>query len=166
MPALRQPGLRGALLNWDGQLEDDARLVVAHRPHRGRPRRADRHPRSRHRERLHATARSRPTRSTGRDFAVRARHVVNACGRLVGRTGRRRSACARSKGSHLLVCRRPPRRPGRGADTCPVPGHFGRFVFALPRPDGLVLVGLTDEPFTGPAPYAPGGRRATRSASC
>ncbi len=28
-PALRRPALRGALLSWDGQLEDDARLVVA-----------------------------------------------------------------------------------------------------------------------------------------
>ena len=28
-PALRAAGLRGALLSWDGQLEDDARLVVA-----------------------------------------------------------------------------------------------------------------------------------------
>ena len=28
-PALRPDGLRGALLSWDGQLEDDARLVVA-----------------------------------------------------------------------------------------------------------------------------------------
>ena len=28
-PALAETGLRGALLSWDGQLEDDARLVVA-----------------------------------------------------------------------------------------------------------------------------------------
>ena len=27
-PALRAAGLRGGLLSWDGQLEDDARLVV------------------------------------------------------------------------------------------------------------------------------------------
>ena len=29
MPGLRADGLRGGLLSWDGQLEDDARLVVA-----------------------------------------------------------------------------------------------------------------------------------------
>ena len=29
VPAVRRHGLRGGLLNWDGQLEDDARLVVA-----------------------------------------------------------------------------------------------------------------------------------------
>ena len=28
LPGVRREGLRGALLNWDGQLEDDARLVV------------------------------------------------------------------------------------------------------------------------------------------
>ena len=28
-PALRADGLRGGLLSWDGQLEDDARLVIA-----------------------------------------------------------------------------------------------------------------------------------------
>src|SRR6185437_6006896 len=28
VPALRRAGLRGALLYWDGQLEDDARLVT------------------------------------------------------------------------------------------------------------------------------------------
>ena len=29
VPALRRDDLRGALVGWDGQLEDDARLVVA-----------------------------------------------------------------------------------------------------------------------------------------
>src|SRR5205823_7313098 len=29
VPALRTKGLRGALLSWDAQLEDDVRLVVA-----------------------------------------------------------------------------------------------------------------------------------------
>ncbi len=33
--------------------------------------------------------------------------------------------------------------------TVPIPGAFGRFVFLHPRPDGLVLLGLTDEPYDG-----------------
>ena len=33
--------------------------------------------------------------------------------------------------------------------TVPVPEQFGRFVFACPRSDGLVLIGLTDEPYEG-----------------
>lgn len=39
--------------------------------------------------------------------------------------------------------------------TAPVPGHFGRFVFALPQSDGLVLVGLTDDAAPGVDGIAP-----------
>ena len=31
-PVVRREGLRGSILSWDGQLEDDARLVLARRP--------------------------------------------------------------------------------------------------------------------------------------
>ena len=37
----------------------------------------------------------------------------------------------------------------------PVPGHFGRYVFALPAPDARVYVGLTDEDAPGPIPDEP-----------
>ena len=37
----------------------------------------------------------------------------------------------------------------------PVPGESNRFVFALPQPDGLVYVGLTDEPVDGAVPDVP-----------
>ena len=37
----------------------------------------------------------------------------------------------------------------------PVPGEPNRFVFALPQPDGLVYVGLTDEPVDGAVPDVP-----------
>ena len=43
-PSLRREGLRGAMLGWDGQLEDDARLVDDRGPHRGVVRRARAHP--------------------------------------------------------------------------------------------------------------------------
>src|SRR5690606_37435201 len=39
--------------------------------------------------------------------------------------------------------------------TVPVPGSTTRYVFALPQPDGLVYVGLTDEPVEGPTPDVP-----------
>ncbi|WP_281289135.1 FAD-dependent oxidoreductase [Leekyejoonella antrihumi] len=42
-PGLKQDGLRGAVLGWDCQLEDDARLVVRGGPHGRRPRCADPH---------------------------------------------------------------------------------------------------------------------------
>jgi glycerol-3-phosphate dehydrogenase len=39
--------------------------------------------------------------------------------------------------------------------TLPVAGHRGRFVFAIPQADGLVYLGLTDEPVDGPVEEVP-----------
>jgi glycerol-3-phosphate dehydrogenase len=39
--------------------------------------------------------------------------------------------------------------------TVPVPGQRNRYVFALPHPDGIVHVGLTDDPLDGPVPEVP-----------
>ena len=49
-----------------------------------------------------------------------------------------------SRGSHLVL---PADRLGRPTAqlSAPVPGHFGRYVFAVPILDDLVIVGLTDE---------------------
>ncbi len=41
------------------------------------------------------------------------------------------------------------------AIAAPVPGETSRFVFALPQPDGLIYVGLTDEPVDGDVPDVP-----------
>jgi glycerol-3-phosphate dehydrogenase len=89
----------------------------------------------------------------GPTFSVRARHVINATG--VWADGLVEGIQLRpSKGSHVLV---PAARLGnpRATVNVPVPGHFGRFVFAVPRTDGLVMIGLTDDPFEGPIPDAP-----------
>jgi glycerol-3-phosphate dehydrogenase len=56
-----------------------------------------------------------------------------------------------SRGSHLVL------RAGRlgspsAALTVPLPGSRSRYVFALPQPEGLVYLGLTDEPVSGPVP--------------
>jgi glycerol-3-phosphate dehydrogenase len=53
-----------------------------------------------------------------------------------------------SRGSHVLV---PAARLGepRAAVNVPVPGERGRWVFALPRSDGLVAIGITDVPAPG-----------------
>ncbi|MGE4424824.1 MAG: glycerol-3-phosphate dehydrogenase/oxidase [Solirubrobacteraceae bacterium] len=164
-PALDSRRLRGALLHWDGQLEDDARLVVtvartaaAHGAMiltraEALELRAD-----------GATVRDRTPRpgttgdeatatAEGRTFELRARHVVNATGVWAGDLVDG-VTLRPSRGSHLLL---PAERLGnpRAAVNVPVPGRFGRFVFALPRPDGLVLVGITDEPHDGPVPDAP-----------
>jgi glycerol-3-phosphate dehydrogenase len=90
---------------------------------------------------------------SGEEFEVRARHVVNATGAwgsaLVDGIELRPS-----KGAHVLVAAERLGSP-RAMLTVPVPNHFGRFVFAVPRADGLVLVGLTDEPYDGEIPDSP-----------
>ena len=145
-PALRQSGLRGALLSWDGQLEDDARLVVAV----ARTAAA-------HGARILTCAEVASIRDDGVDaidgltgaaFTVRARHVVVAAGVWAG--GLSRAVALRpSRGSHVLV--RAERLGGpRATVNVPVPGERGRWVFAVPRPDGLVAIGLTDVPASGP----------------
>jgi glycerol-3-phosphate dehydrogenase len=144
LPAVR-PG-RGGVAFWDGQLTDDARLVVA----------------------LARTAagygvsvltgarvigvdgRTTVVEVEGRRVEVEAGVVVNAAGvwsaglddgvRLVP-----------SRGSHLVV------RAGRlgnptAALTVPLPGSRSRYVFALPQDTGLVFLGITDEPVEGPVP--------------
>ncbi len=141
-PAVDPAGLRGALLSWDGQLEDDARLVVAlARTAAGFGARILPHVRA---ERLHAGGAEVTDVLGGSGFGLRARHVVNATGVWAG-TLAEGVSLRPSKGSHLLIGADRLGDPA-AAINVPVPGHFGRFVFGLPRPDGLVLVGLTDEP--------------------
>jgi glycerol-3-phosphate dehydrogenase len=153
-PALAEDGLRGAHLHWDGQLEDDARLVVAV------ARTAAAHgARILTRVRVtgvQADAVEAIDERTGAALTVRARHVVLATGVWTGEL----SGAVRlrpSRGSHLLV---PAERLGapRAAVNVPVPGERGRWVFALPRADGLVAIGLTDvaveETTTDPRPSA------------
>ncbi|MEI4279772.1 glycerol-3-phosphate dehydrogenase/oxidase [Klenkia terrae] len=144
LPAVRPGG--GGVAFWDGQLVDDARLVVA----------------------LARTAagygaavltgatvvgvagRTATVEVDGRRVDVEAGVVVNAAGvwsaglddgiRLVP-----------SRGSHLVV------RSARLGDptaalTVPLPGSRSRYVFALPQDTGLVFVGITDEPVEGPVP--------------
>jgi glycerol-3-phosphate dehydrogenase len=150
-PALAESGLRGALLSWDGQLEDDARLVVAV----ARTAAA-------HGARILTYAGVTGVRDDGVDavdaltgaaFSVRARHVILATGVWAGELSPS-VALRPSRGSHLLI---PAGRLGdpRAAVNVPVPGERGRWVFALPRTDGLVAIGLTDVPADGPVPDEP-----------
>jgi glycerol-3-phosphate dehydrogenase len=144
VPGVR-PG-RGGVVFWDGQLVDDARLVVA----------------------LARTAAAYGARIlTGaavtavdgvdvhvrlddEAFALRAGVVVNAAGVWAQRLAPS-IRLVPSRGSHLVV-------PGSvlgspsAALTVPLPGSRSRYVFALPQADGLVYLGLTDEPVEGPVP--------------
>ena len=149
-PCLEVDGLRGGLLGWDGQLEDDARLVVtiartaasygAHIRTRARVLSAD------------GTGVRLRDELTGAETDVAARMVVNAAGVWAGDLADVR--LRPSRGSHLVL--RGESLPGlRVCVTAPVPGSTSRFVMALPQPDGTVYVGLTDEPVDGPVPDVP-----------
>jgi glycerol-3-phosphate dehydrogenase len=144
------PGVRagrGGVVFWDGQLVDDARLVVA----------------------LARTAASYGARVLtgaavtavdGTDVhaivedseavTVRAGVVVNATGVWAQKLAPGIRLMP-SRGSHLVV-------PGSvlgspsAALTVPLPGSRSRYAFALPQADGLVYLGLTDEPVDGPVP--------------
>ncbi len=151
VPALSRSELRGGILHWDGQLEDDARLVVA--IVRTAAAHGARIVTYAEVVSLHAGGASVRDALTGETFDVRARHVINATG--VWADGLVDGIKLRpSRGSHLLV---PAARLGnpRASVNVAVPGHFGRFVFAVPRSDGLVMIGLTDDAHSGPIPDAP-----------
>ncbi len=150
-PGLRTDGLRGGLLSWDGQLEDDARLVV------GLARTAAAYgARVLTRTRvLELTGRGARVRDelTGRTADIAARAVVNAAGVWAG--GLVPGVALRpSRGTHLVV--RDETLSGLAvAVTVPVPGARNRFVFALPQPDGNLHLGLTDEPAGDTVPDVP-----------
>ncbi len=152
VPELSDRGLRGALLHWDGQLEDDARLVLA--VARTAAARGARILTYTGASALRADGASLHDERSGTSFDVHARHVVNATGVWAGELSEG-VELRPSKGSHLLV---PAARLGypRAAFTVPVRDEGGsHYVFALPRPDELVVIGITDEPFDGPIPDEP-----------
>jgi glycerol-3-phosphate dehydrogenase len=150
-PALRKTGLRGGLVNWDGQLEDDARLVTCI-ARTAAAYGADVRTRVRV---LEATGRGVTLRDelTGETTEVAARAVVNAAGVWAG-TLVEEINLRPSRGTHVVL--RADTIPGLVcALTIPVPGTTSRFVFALPQPDGTIYVGLTDEPVEGEIPDVP-----------
>lgn len=137
--AVRRSGLRGGLLSWDGQLEDDARLAIS-LARTAAAYGADVRTRVRA---VDVTGTSATLVSGDDSIRISARAVINATGVW---------ACEvvpeiklkPSRGSHLVV--RKSSLPGvRSAITAPVPGSTSRFVFALPQADDLFYIGLTDE---------------------
>lgn len=147
-PPLRTEGLRGGLLGWDGQLEDDARLVTTiARTAAERGAAVHTHARV-----VSASGTRVQLRDelTGAPLTVTARTVVNAAGVWAGdlvEDVRLRP----SRGTHLVL--RGAALPGLTvAVFAPIPGETNRFVLVLPQPDGQLYVGLTDEPVEGPVP--------------
>ncbi|GAB3126602.1 glycerol-3-phosphate dehydrogenase/oxidase [Tsukamurella serpentis] len=150
-PTVKREGLRGGLLNWDGQLTDDARLTV------GIARTAAAYGAIvlTHCAATEVTGSAATVTDelTGHSFVLRAKAVVNATGVWAG-TVDPAIGLRPSRGTHLVF--RQETFEGLTAGlTVPVPDSFGRYVFALPQPDGRVYVGLTDEEADGPVPDVP-----------
>lgn len=150
-PTVRRAGLRGGLQAWDGQLVDDARLVVAL---------------ARTAASLGATVLTRVEAVdvkgdsatlrdtlTGETLLVRARAVVNATGVWADQVDPS-IELRPSRGTHLVFDAAA--FGGLSASlTVPVPGSTSRFVFAFPAAHGRVYLGLTDEDAPGPVPDEP-----------
>ncbi|MFL4479167.1 FAD-dependent oxidoreductase [Paeniglutamicibacter sp. ORCA_105] len=141
VPSLDTAGLRGGLLYWDGQLIDDARLVISVvRTAAGLGAQVLRDVRA---TGITADAVEAVDTRTGEAVEVRARTVINAAG--VWAAGFDAGlAVTPSRGSHLVVRAERLGNP-QAAHTVGIPGHFGRYVFVLPQPGGVVYIGLTDE---------------------
>jgi glycerol-3-phosphate dehydrogenase len=142
-PAVAGEGLRGGVLTWDGQLSDDARLVVAV----ARTAAAFGARILTYAEVEEVTSEGALVREglDGTTLQVRARQVVNATGVWADRL-HPEVELRPSRGAHLVL---PAARLGRprAALTVPVPGEAFRYVIALPQVDeDRVLVGLTDDP--------------------
>ncbi|QFZ23989.1 glycerol-3-phosphate dehydrogenase/oxidase [Saccharothrix syringae] len=149
-PGLRRAGLRGGLLAFDGQLVDDARLVVAlARTAAGFGARIVTRARA---VALTGTGAHVVDTLTGESLDVRARAVVNATGVWAGELVD--VALRPSRGSHLVLSAATAGLAGT-ALTVPVPGARNRFALLLPQRDDRVYVGLTDEPVSGPVPDVP-----------
>jgi glycerol-3-phosphate dehydrogenase len=143
--------VRGAVLSWDGQLEDDARLVLgiartaaAHGAHvRTRTRVLE----------MTGTGALLRDELTGAEHRIEARVVINAAGVWAGQLVPG-ITLKPSRGTHVVL--RASSLPHvRCAIMAPVPGASNRFVFALPQPDGRFYVGLTDEEVDGEIPDVP-----------
>ena len=132
---------REAALHVDGSLEDDARLVVAiARTAASYGARILTHCAARD---VTSTGARVTDQLTGESYDVAARCVVVAAGVWSG--GLVADVPLQpSKGAHVLL-----RADALGDPSCAfnilVPGSRNRYVFAVPRPDGTVQVGLTDD---------------------
>lgn len=150
-PTLRRAGLRGGMVAWDGQLVDDARLVVtiartaaAHGATVLTRVRA---------EQVTGDAAVLHDVLTGETLSVRARSVINATGVWADRVDPS-IELRPSRGTHLVFDAAA--FGGLNASlTVPIPGSTSRFVFAFPAAHGRVYLGLTDEDAPGPVPDEP-----------
>lgn len=137
-PALRTDGLKGGVVGWDGQVEDDARLVVAV----ARTAAAYGAEILTHVDAVGVGDGRATLRDEEGEFTVDCDHIITCTGVWTGQLnpGIKLSP---SRGTHLVVKSERLGHP-TASMTVAIPEEFGRFVFAIPQPDGLCYVGLTD----------------------
>lgn len=151
VPTVLRDGLRGAWVNYDGQIIDDARMVTAIARTA-----ADNGARVITRCRaVDATGSGAMLvdELTGDRFRLSARAVVNATG--VWARGLDDGIRIRpSRGTHLVFEAETFGNP-TGSLTVPLPGSISRYLFVLPAQLGRVYLGLTDEDTPGEVPDVP-----------
>jgi len=148
VPALDPHRLRGGMLTYDGQLVDDARLVVAvARTAASLGARILTRVRA---TRLHGDGADAEDALTGEPLKIRARSVINATGVWAGSLDETITVRP-SRGTHIVLDGAALGDPV-AALTIPHEGSISRYVFALPQDSGRVIVGLTDEDAPGPVP--------------
>jgi glycerol-3-phosphate dehydrogenase len=148
VPALDPRGLRGGMLTYDGQLVDDARLVVAvARTAASLGARILTRVRA---VRLGGDGAVAEDALTGERLEIRARSVINATGVWAGEVDEGITVRP-SRGTHVVLDGADLGHP-EAALTIPHEGSISRYVFALPQLSGRVIVGLTDEDAPGPVP--------------
>ena len=147
-PALATAGLHGGMVSYDGQLVDDARLVITvARTAAAHGARVLTRVRA---LQLRADGVSAEDALTGERLEIRARSVINATGVWAG-TLDSTLTVRPSRGTHILLDAADLGSPP-AALMIPHEGSISRYVFALPQQRDRILVGLTDEDAPGPVP--------------
>lgn len=152
-PGIDHAHLRGGIMSWDGQLVDDARLVVAvARTAAAFGARVITHAEATEVDGNSVTVRDT---STGESLSIPTRAVISATGVWAGEMNPDVHIHP-SRGTHVLFDADRLGNPF-AALTIPVPQMSGRYCFLLPRPDNTVLAGLTDIGVEGidGVPHAP-----------
>ena len=151
-PGIRSDGVRGGVLSWDGQLEDDARLVTAI-ARTAAAQGASILTRVRALEISDDGEVQLRDELSGSSHTIRARVIINAAGVWVGDLVSGINVRP-SRGTHLVFDGEQFGHPTT-ALTLPIPGESNRYAMVVPQPDGRVYVGLTDVDAPGPIPDVP-----------
>ncbi|MBS6275702.1 glycerol-3-phosphate dehydrogenase/oxidase [Arcanobacterium urinimassiliense] len=151
VPAAKRDGLKGAWVNYDGQMIDDARMVLAvARSAAGAGAKIFTYCSA-----SAATGNGALLHNelTGEEFQLEAKAVINAAGVWapeLDKTIKIRPA----RGTHLVFDAETLGNP-KGALTIPLRDSISRYLFILPADKGRCYLGLTDEDQPGPIPDVP-----------